>query len=189
MAELLFTSPSELAETTVLGGNVDIDKYTFSILNVQISVIEPLLGTLLYDKIVSDIEGDTLTGLYETLYNEFIKPITKNEACAEYIEVSSYMLDNGGLFKHQPDNAEIVDKNEAQFLAGKYHSLAQMYVKRLEKWFCKNSLPEYKRYQDEVNAKSNVQLTAGWYLGGSNYGDNTIFPTVNVDGDFLELED
>lgn len=168
MAELLFTSPSELAETTILGGNVDIDKYTFSILSVQISVIEPLLGTLLYDKIVEEVTNDTLTGLYETLYNEFVKPITKNEAIAEYIEVCSYMLDNGGLFKHQPDNAEVVDKEEAQFLSGKYHAVSQMYIQRFNKWICKNPITEYKTYQDEVNASKDMKVTSGWYLGGTN---------------------
>lgn len=166
MAELLFIKPSELAETTILGGNVDVDKYTFSILNVQRTVIEPLLGTILYDKIVSDITKNTLTGLYEVLYNDYIKPITKYQSAAEYIEVSSYMLTNGGLFKHQADNSEVVSKDEAQFLAGKYHSLSQMYVQRLEKWFCKNHIKEYKCYQEEVNAKKGVDLTGGWYLGG-----------------------
>lgn len=164
MAELLFIQPSEITKTTILGGNVDIDKYQFCIVNAQISVIEPLLGSELYDKIISDIEGETLTGLYATLYNEFIKPITKNEALADYIEMASYTLDNGGLFKHQPDNAEIVDKEEAQFLAGKYHNLAQMYVQRFNKWICKNKLTEYKYSQDEVNAQK-IKVTSGWYFG------------------------
>lgn len=169
--ELLFITPSELAETTVLGGNVDVDKYTFSILNVQRMVIEPLLGTLLYDKLVDDITNATLSGKYETLYNDYVKPITKFESAGEYIEVSSYMLDNGGLFKHQPDNAEVVSKDEAQYLSNKYHSLAQMYVQRFEKWICKNHLPEYKSFQDEVNAQKGSKLTSGWYLGGSDFGN------------------
>jgi len=64
MQELLFITPDELAKTTILGGNVDRDKYTFSILNVQKTVIERLLGTELYDKIINDIENQTLTGLF-----------------------------------------------------------------------------------------------------------------------------
>ena len=43
MAELLFIQPSEISKTTVLGGNVDIDKYQFCIINAQISVLEPLI--------------------------------------------------------------------------------------------------------------------------------------------------
>ncbi len=163
MAEFLFITPEELIQGTIIGGNVDVDKYITSVANAQIQVIEPLLGTELYDKIKLDAQNDTLTGLYETLYNDFVKPITKAEATAEYIEISSYILDNGGLYKHQSDNAEIVDKEETQFLAGKYHALAQMFVQRFEKWICKNHIEEYKTTQDEVNAQ-NIKLTAGWKL-------------------------
>jgi hypothetical protein len=37
MAELLLITPQEIAQTTVMGGNVDIDKYTFAIANVQLN--------------------------------------------------------------------------------------------------------------------------------------------------------
>lgn len=173
MAELLFITPQEMSNTTVLSGNVDLDKYTFCIANVQLTVIEPLLGSELYDKIVNDITNSALSGLYETLFNEFVKPITKNKATAEYIEIASYVLDNGGLYKHTGDNIEVVDKQEAQYLANKYNAMAQMYVQRFEKWICKNKITEYKTYQDEVNALRDIKLTAGWKLDG---GRNDIRP-------------
>jgi hypothetical protein len=59
---------------------------------------------------------------------------------------------------------EVVDKQEAQFLANKYNSMAQMFVGRFDKWIIKNRLPEYKLFQDEVNATKDVKLTAGWKL-------------------------
>jgi len=117
MAEFLFIQPSEITETTILGGNVDIDKYLFSIANVQISVIEPLLGTELYDVILDGAENNTLTGDYLELYTKFVKPITKHQALAEYIEISSFMIANGGAFKHSPENAEVMDKDEIMLLS------------------------------------------------------------------------
>jgi len=169
MAETLFITPAEIAATTILGGNVDTDKYVVNIVFAQLSVIEPLLGTELYEKIKTDFEGDNLTGLYETLFNNYIKPITKHEALAEYIEVSNFMVDNGGTFKHTAENRELPTKDDTQFLAGKYHNMAQMYITRFKKWICNNvsSIPEYKRYQDSVNAQ-NVEVKAGWYFGGSD---------------------
>jgi hypothetical protein len=166
MAELLFITPQEMSNTTILSGNVDIDKYTFCIANVQVTTIEPLLGTELYEKIIEDITDDTLTGLYLEMFNRFVKPITKAKATAEYIEIASYILDNGGLYKHTGENIEVVDKQEAQFLSNKYNAMAQMYVQRFDKWICKNVLPEYKRIQDDVNAMKDVKLTAGWKLDG-----------------------
>jgi hypothetical protein len=164
MAEFLFQTPQEIQSTTIMGGNVDPDKYLFCIANVQLTIIEPLLGTLLYDKIYTEAESGTLTGLYLQLYNDFIKPIVKNSAVAEYLTIASYMVQNGGIFKHTGDNIEVVDKQETQFLAQKYNAYAQVYVQRFEKWICKNPLTEYKCYQDEVNAKKGMKLTAGWKL-------------------------
>jgi hypothetical protein len=162
--EVLFISPQELSNTTILSGNVDVDKYTFCIANVQITVIEPMLGTLLYDKLITDLENDTLSGLYLEMFNKFLKPIVKHYSVGQYIEIASYILDNGGLYKHTGENIEIVDKQEAQFLANKYNGMAQMFVGRFDKWIIKNRLPEYKLYQDEVNARKDVKLTAGWKL-------------------------
>lgn len=163
MAELLFITPQEMTSSTILSGNTDTDKFLFCILNTQLTTIEPLIGSELYDKIKSDIESSTLAGLYLELYTDFIKPITKNESLAQYIEIASYMVDNGGIYKHTGDNLEVVDKQEVQFLAGKYKNLAQMYVLRFNKWICKNTIPEYKTCQDEVNA-TDITLTVGWKL-------------------------
>lgn len=164
MAELLFITPNEMTSSTILSGNTDTDKYLFCILQAQITTIEPLLGSELYDKIKLDIENHTLSGVYNELYTDFIKPITKNEALAQYIEIASYMVDNGGIYKRAGENVEVVAKDEVQYLAGKYKSLAQMYVGRFNKWICKNPLIEYKTSQDEVNALKDINLNVGWKL-------------------------
>ena len=163
MAEILFITPEEMTRSTILSGNTDTDKYIFCIADAQISVIEPLLGSILYDKIKADKEANTLTGLYLELYTDLIKPITKNEAVAQYIEIASYIVDNGGVYKHTGDKIEVVAKDEAQYLAGKYHNLAQMYIGRFNKWICKNYLPEYQQCQDEVDAQK-VKVSLGWKL-------------------------
>jgi hypothetical protein len=162
MAELLFITPQEMTSSTILSGNTDTDKYLFCILQAQITTIEPLLGTELYEKIKTDLGNvsgvGNLTGLYLELYTDFIKPITKNEALAQYIEIASYLVDNGGIYKRAGENIELVEKDEVQFLSGKYKSLAQMYVGRFEKWICKNPIAEYK------DALKNINLNVGWKL-------------------------
>lgn len=167
MAETLFVTPNELTSTTILGGNVDPDKYKPCILMVQVGVIEPLLGSELYDKIKSDYESSSLAGDYETLFNEYVKPITKFRALGEYLEVAGFTVGNGGVFRHAPDNAEVADKDDTQFLSNKYDALAQAYIERFYKWICKNPITEYKTYQDEVNARKGMNLTFGWKLGSN----------------------
>lgn len=165
MAELLFITPQEITETTIVGGNVDFDKYTPCILETQLKTIEELLGSELYNKIVYDIENNTLTGNYLILFNEYIKPITKNESVATYILISPYSLGNGGLFKRTFNGVETIDYKEVERLSQRYSSIAQMYVNRFHKWIVLNPLTEYKTKQDEVNASKNTNLNNGWYFG------------------------
>jgi hypothetical protein len=162
--ERLFITPEEMTYSTILSGNIDVDKYRYVVLNTQISVIEPLLGTLLYDKIIADLEADTLSGNYLTIFNDFVKPITKYESVGQFIEVASYLVDNGGIFKSTPDAKEVVSKDEVQFLANKYKSMAQLYVQRFNKWICNNTIDEYQTVQDEVNAINDIELMTGWKL-------------------------
>lgn len=153
-----------MTETTIIGGNVDTDKYTMCILNTQVRVIEPLLGSELYEKIKTDLPSG-LTGLYLSLFNDYIKPITKYESCADYIAIAPYMLNNGGLFKSNPENVEIVSKKEVDSLSERYSSIAQTYVNRFDKWIDLNkaNIPEYKISQDKVDAQ-NINVNNGWYL-------------------------
>ena len=165
MAEFLFITPQELKSTTILGGNVDQDKFLFSIANVQIVTIQRLLGTELYDVILEGAENDSLTGDYLTIYDKFVKPITKNQALAEYIKISSYMIANGGAFKHSPENSELMTTEEINTLADTYSGMADTYIGRFEKWLCHNTIPEYKLHQDEVNASKTITNRSGWFFG------------------------
>lgn len=166
MADLLFITPLEMTQGTMMGGNVDVDKYQPVILQVQEKVIQEMLGSELYDKIILDIIATTITGDYLTIFNDFIKPVTKFEACADYITLAPYVLNNAGLLKNSPNKAVQVEKEEKETLSNWHHSQAMMYVGRFKKWINLNkaNVPEYKTTQDEVDASKNQNLNPGWYL-------------------------
>ena len=166
--EFLFITPQELKSTTILGGNVDKDKFLFSIANTQIITIQALLGTELYDVILEGAENDNLTGDYLELYTKYVKPITKNQALAEYIKISSYMVTNGGAYKHVAENAELMSEEEIVRLADTYAGIADTYIRRFYKWLDKHSIAEYKTYQDEVNASKNMKNRSGWFFNESS---------------------
>lgn len=154
----------EIIDATIIGGDVDLDKYTYSIDNTEIMVIEPLLGTELFDKIKLENDNNTITGLYLTLLDDYIKPILKYQTASEYIEVCNYQLTNSGLLKNSPQEKEVVNLEEIEKLSGKYSSISQMYIERFNKWIAKNTLPEYKLTQDEVDADSDLNINDGWWL-------------------------
>ena len=165
MATFLFITPEEMKATTILGGNVDQDKFLPCVAHTQILSIERLLGTELYDLILDGADNGTLTGDYLELYTEYVKPVTKYQALAEYIKISGYMITNGGAFKHTPDNTELMSESEISGLADTYAGMADTYIRRFYKWMDKHSIPEYKTYQDEVNASKTIKNRSGWYFG------------------------
>lgn len=160
---ILFLTPKEIAATTMVGGNVERDKYTPCIENIQITVIEPMLGTLLYDKIISDLENNTLTGDYLTLFNDYIKPITKNFSVAEYALISTLNWTNKGIQVQNSENTNAASKERLNDVASLYKSTAQSHVIRFEKWIKENTLIEYVKHQEEVNPQE-IKRSFNWYI-------------------------
>jgi hypothetical protein len=168
MATTLIIRPSEVTEMTPLGGNIDIDKILPIIYDVQITVIEPLLGTNLFNKIILDIENENLQGDYLILYNDYLKPILRHQIFAEYVEIASYSIDNGGIFKHQPTDSQIVDKSEVQYLAQTQRTKAQMYIDRAQRYLCNTNIPEFRDWNILNNKVKNIKVSGGWYLDTNN---------------------
>ena len=54
----------DIKTNTSLGGNVDPDKFMHLVYDAEVLVLEPSLGTALYNKIVADFEASTLVGDY-----------------------------------------------------------------------------------------------------------------------------
>ena len=159
---------NDLVKGTPLRGNVDADNYLFIIDDVQIIYLEPILGTNLYDKLLVDFNANTLTGLYETLYNDYVKSLMVHCVFADFVLTGAYRVENAGIFKHTPNNAENVDKSEIDFLAKTQRIKADVYITRLEKFLCKEgvNIPEYLTQLNEYDEKpqNNDNLIGGWFL-------------------------
>ena len=72
--ETILLNDNEITESTLLGGNIDVDRYKFCIIDAQISKLEESLGETLYEKIKTDFENNVLTGDYLILHTKYIKP-------------------------------------------------------------------------------------------------------------------
>ena len=169
----LITS-QDLKLNTPLGGNVDPDKYLNFIDDVQVMVLEPVLGTKLFDKILADFEADNLNGLYLQMFNDYIKPVLWHSVFAEYVKVGTLTVGNGGIFRKISDDAQLATESEINMVVKSYQSKADTYIGRLNRFLCDqdSNIPEYTLNQDEdydIDPHRNIQTISGWYLGNSNY--------------------
>lgn len=162
----------QLTNGSPLGGNIDVDKYGFVILETQVFVIEPILGTKLYNKIVTEFEADTITGVYETLLLNYIQPIIISTVSAEYISLAGIHVANSGLYKYSPENTEAVSSKEREFLAQKQRAKADIYIERLQRFLCDgvNDIEEYDAAQDnnfDVKPDKDLNTYGGWRLSNT----------------------
>lgn len=162
----LFISRTDLVKNTILDGNIDTDKFIQFISIAQDIHIQNYLGTRLYERIENDIINDTLTGDYLKLVTDYIQPMLIHYAMVDYLPFAAYQVKNGGVFKHNSENAETVSKDEVDFLIQKERDFAEYYTRRFVDYICFNNtkFPEYTENQEsDVYPDKDVD-SSNWVL-------------------------
>lgn len=182
MPTLLITS-TQLAQGSPLGGNIDIDKYTFVIEETQTFVIENILGTLLYNKILTDFAAETITGVYQTLLEKYIQPIIIKNVAAEHIIASSFNSVNSGVIRYTPENATPATKTEIDFLANNERKKTDVYIERMQRFLCdqRANIPEYTSAQTngyDIKPSKDVRTFAGLRLSVRNYPSTNAYRSI-----------
>ena len=162
----LFITLKELKRKSIFDGNLDADKIIQFIEVAQDTEIQTYLGTKLYDKLQADIIADSLTGNYQTLVNDYIKPMLIWYTQAAFIPYAAYQISNGGIYKHNSENSTAVDQSEINALASHATETAEFYTQRFMDHMNYNSnlYPEYISNQnDGMYPEKDVNFT-GWVL-------------------------
>ena len=166
MATALFISRTDLIKNSILDGNVDTDKFIQFIKIAQEIHIQNYLGSKLYNKISADIIADSLTGDYLTLVNKYVQPMLIHYAMSDYLPFAAYQVKNGGVYKHQSENSESVDKGEIDYLVNKERDFAEYYTRRMIDYvtFNVSKYPEYNTNNNEDVYPDKDSLYQGWVL-------------------------
>ena len=162
----LFITLKELKRKSIFDGNLDADKIIQFIEVAQDTEIQTYLGTKLYDKLQSDIIANSLTGNYKTLVDDYLKPMLIWYTQAAFIPYAAYQISNGGIYKHNSENATSVDQSEINALASHATETAEFYTQRFMDYMNYNSnlYPEYVANQnDGMYPEKDVNFT-GWVL-------------------------
>ena len=167
MATPLFIKRSDIVKNTALSGNVDPDKFLQFVKLAQEIHIQNFLGTDLYNKISNDILTDSLSGDYLDLVNEYVQPMLIHYSMAEYLPFASYTIPNGGVFKHNSENATQPQKEEIDFLITKERDYAEYYTNRFIDYMSFNAgskFPEYYSNNNEDIYPDKENYYQGWVL-------------------------
>ena len=167
MSYALFITRNDIIKQTPLQGAIDADKLLPFIRTAQDKYLLNLLGTVLFNKLQTDItNGDAFTGYYETLMEDYVKPTLVWYSCVEYIPFSGISFKSEGSFKHQSESSISPGKNEIDYLLSKALNNADYYATRLQDYLIAYStqLPEF--LQSVGNATQIYPDQQNQYFGG-----------------------
>lgn len=143
---ILLISPQILKDRTTLHDNIE-DKLIYpEIKAAQDMFILPLLGSSLFDKILTDINTDTLAGAYKTLVDDYLIDCLCNYVLSEMPENINHQFTNKGLVGKTTENTVQPSMSDMYTIVGKYKSRAEHYARRAERYLLQNAptlFPEY----------------------------------------------
>lgn len=161
MATTILLLPEDITRNSILGGNIDKDRYLQDIKHAQNLYIKPLLGDSLYNKLVTLYTNGTLTGVYLTLYQDYIKEMIIHSSAEIYLSHGAYMVSDNGITKMKSDSAETISKEEVDFLVQSSRKLYEMYKTEFLQWVSTVNIPEWPVTDSPAKSRINI---GGWSL-------------------------
>ena len=166
----LLLSIADLKGFGYIDENVD-DKLTGNVIfTAQEQMLQPILGSSLYDEITAQKIAGTLTSLNTTLIgNKYFKRGLMFASLSEGMDVFNYKIRNKGVMKSNSDNSQSVDLSELTRLSAMYKDNAEWNFEQLRLYLVENqaSYPLYYNPGTAVNIIHPDQNTydSGWVLG------------------------
>lgn len=162
MQNTLLISEAKLKAFTDINNNLDVALIKSTIREAQIVHITRLLGTKLYDKILSDVDNNTLSGNYKTLVDDYVQDALIYWSYYESLEAIYLRPRNNGLLQPQGgDNSLSVDMLVYDKKRQSVKNKAEYFSERLVDFLCFNNnlFPEYgTETNDDIYPDAGIQF-------------------------------
>ena len=161
----LFISTDRIKKDTALGGSVDDNLLLPYILMAQDRYILPVLGTDLYDKLISEIQGSSLTGDYLTLLQTYIQPALVQFSFATVVPFLRLRFVNNSVVTMSSENGASVSHSDLKPLISASMDQGEFLRERLIDYI-RNNTSSFSEYSS--NTGSDLQPTTQNYYAGLN---------------------
>lgn len=147
MTDTLFISENKLKNFTDLNNAIDPDLLKNAVREAQDIHVQRMLGYNLYQKLISDVKNNTLTGVYKTLMDVYVQDSLLYWAYFEALEAIWLRPRNNGLIIPQGgESAVAVDSKVYDKKRESVKNKAEWYSERLVGYLIDNGtlFPEFQ---------------------------------------------
>ena len=137
------------------------------ILEAQEMDILPLLGEILYERILDDIDTDSLAGEYKTLVETYLAPVLAYRVYQRLIYALGFKVAEGNVYRSQSENGAAVTNTDLSLLSRNAAKIAENYSDRLVNWLCNrtSAIPEYIQFDQDKVGRYRNNIYNGLSLG------------------------
>lgn len=147
-----FTDINQMVDTDLLKNNIRV---------AQDYYLQSIIGTLLYQKLLSDVDSSSLTGAYKTLVDDYIQDYILYATYYESLESIYLRPRNNGLLRpNGGENSDPVDKDLYEMKRQSIENKMTFYAEKLTDYILEEeaSFPELnqsnKLYEQNPNYES-----------------------------------
>jgi hypothetical protein len=167
----LMMGETYLKQMTIINDNVDMKIITPTIEDVQRLYIEDVLGTQLFNQILSQIGSNTVSSANQTLLDSYILPFMKYYVLMEVSPVFKMRYMNKGLMVKSSDNSQPASQEEMLYIMDRWKDNAQKLAQKCTDYLRDNTatyplfLTNYRYYESQPNQNN---FSSGFYTKDRN---------------------
>ena len=174
--EILMLSVEELKKNSTIDMNVEDKILESSILDAQNIDIQAIIGTTLYNSLLTKVYDDTIDASinadYKILLDDFVYPAHLKFALLRSVMPMRVAFRNKGIMQANSENSVPVDKEFITYVESKFRNDADFYANKLKGYLChffdkhpseNDTIPTNRNDYSKPNDRQNY--FGGLYLG------------------------
>lgn len=164
MAAAHFINTDYVYKWTIIEDNVDPDLIFKYIEQAQTINIQEVLGSNLYNKLVTDCPD--FTGYYRTLVKDYIQPAQAQWVVYHIIPFINYKLTNKAISQKSSDNSQPSALADIKFLMDKVRINAEFLSERIKDYIKNNETQFPEFFTTNPEDPYNIRPNRNNYYGG-----------------------
>ena len=158
-----FTSVQKVKDSTVIEQNVENNIIEPQLIKAQEIKIKDVLGSKLYESVELAISGGTVSGVTQTLLDDYIIPCLCEWTLYNTLPYITFKMENSSIVTKDTDSSTPIDLPTLKYLRNDVRETAEFLTNRIDEYLCANRdlYPTYKTETESDETKPDYKYFSG----------------------------
>lgn len=150
MAQTYLISTDQIKASTYIDENVSDKMLKVSILDCQNLILEPIIGSALYEYLIDGVTNATLNADHQELLVKYIWPVLQQGTVFKLAYNLLYRITNSSVVKDSNENSSAISTQEINVLIHERENAMNYFIKKLTNHLIAYAGTKYPSYNAQV---------------------------------------